>query len=587
VPCHRLGSIRLALRLAKGLIEAMALNPILRGFIGGILVVCASCKPSSRTTGEESSTDQSSPEPVAENAVDLVFSYGSEKQKWIESVTKDFHGAGLKTRDGRSIHVQALPMGSGDCVNEVLSGKRKAHIISPASAAFLKLGTAESQTKTGKPLVGESVNLVLSPVVIAMWEPMAKALGWPDAPVGWKDIQQMAVSPQGWAAKGFPQWGNFRFGHTHPEYSNSGLISVLAEVYAASGKVRGLELTDIRQPGTAEYLKQIESAVVHYGESTGFFGRKMFSGGPQYLSAAVLYENMVIEAASEKGLPFRMVAVYPKEGTFWSDHPAAIVDRDWVSPEHREAAKKFLDFLTARPQQQRAMDFGFRPGDVGIPLGMPFDAAHGVNPKEPQTTLDVPEASVIQAALDLWRVNKKKSHVTLVLDISGSMQQDEKMRFAKDGARKLIAMLGPEDSLSVLPFNNEVGWAMQNQLMRDRRTQAKDTVDSLFANGGTALYDAILTAHRDMKAKPQADKISALVVLTDGADTNSRAKLPDLIRELQADQEGGGLRVFTIGYGKDAQAKVLEEIANTTRAKFYKGTTDNIETVFKEISTFF
>lgn len=281
----------------------------------------------------------------------LVFTYGSEKQKWIESVTKDFHAAGIKTQAGRPIHVQALPMGSGDCVNEVLSGKRKPHLISPASAAFLKLGTAESQTKTGKPLVGEPVNLVLSPVVIAMWEPMAKALGWPAQAVGWKDIQQMATHPQGWAAKGFPQWGAFRFGHTHPEYSNSGLISVLAEVYAASGKVRGLELADVAQPATAEYLKQIESAVVHYGESTGFFGRKMFSGGPQYLSAAVLYENMVIESSSEKGLPFPLVAIYPKEGTFWSDHPAAIVDRDWVTPEHREAAKKYLDFLTARPSR--------------------------------------------------------------------------------------------------------------------------------------------------------------------------------------------------------------------------------------------
>ena len=500
----------------------------------------------------------------------LLFTYGSEKQKWIESVTKDFHAAGIKTQAGRTIRVQALPMGSGDCVNEVLTGKRKPHLISPASAAFLKLGTAESQTKSGKPLAGEPVNLVLSPVVIAMWEPMAKALGWPAQAVGWKDIQQLATNPQGWAAKGFPQWGAFRFGHTHPEYSNSGLISVLAEVYAAAGKVRGLEVADVSQPATAEYLKQIESAVVHYGESTGFFGRKMFSGGPQYLSAAVLYENMVIESASEPGLPFPLVAIYPKEGTFWSDHPAAIVDRDWVTPEHREAAKKYLDFLTARPQQERAMEFGFRPGDVGIPLGAPFDTAHGVNSKEPQTTLDVPEAAVIQAALELWRVNKKKSHVTLVLDVSGSMQKDDKLRFAKDGARSLLAMLGPDDSLSILPFNENVSWALQDQLMRDRRPQATATVDSLFAAGGTALYDAILTAHRDMKAKPQPDQISALVVLTDGADTNSRARLQDVLRELQADQESGGLRVFTIGYGKDAQAKVLEDIANTTRAKYYK-----------------
>lgn len=564
-----------------------SLATLRRVVLVGMVLALAACKPSSPSSDGGPSDHSPASDPVPENAVKLVFTYGSEKQKWIEAVTHDFHATQPKTKDGRPIRVEALPTGSGDCVNEVLSGKRKAHIISPASAAFLKLGAAESQAKTGKPLTGESVNLVLSPVVIAMWEPMAKALGWPKAPVGWKDIQQLAMTPRAWAAKGFPQWGDFRFGHTHPEYSNSGLISVLAEIYAASGKVRGLELADVQQPQTAEYLRQIESAVVHYGDSTGFFGRKMFSGGPQYLSAAVLYENMVIESASEKNLPFRMVAIYPKEGTFWSDHPAAIVDRDWVEMEHRDAAKVYLDFLTERPQQERAMQLGFRPGDVSIPLGAPFDAAHGVNPMEPQTTLDVPEADVIQAALDLWRVHKKKSHITLVLDVSGSMLHDNQIRFAKDGARAMVSLLGDDDRLSILPFNDKVSWAMQSEKMRDSRTKALDTVDSLFASGGTALYDAILTAHRDMKIKPQPGKISALVVLTDGADADSGTKLADLIKELKANQESGGLRVFTIGYGKDAEAKVLEEIANTTRAKFYKGTTDNIETVFKEISTFF
>ncbi len=554
----------------------------LRFLLGVLALALAFCKPATPTPSGSFPS-----EAPPEKTLTLVFTYGSEKQKWIEALTKDFLATKPKTKGGSLIKVQALPMGSGDCVNEVLSGKRQPHLISPASAAFLKLGTAESQAKFGKPLIGEPVNLVLSPVVIAMWKPMAEALGWPEKAVGWKDIQQMALNPQGWASRGFPQWGAFRFGHTHPEYSNSGLISVLAEVYAATGKVRGLEQVDVQKPETAAYLEQIEHAVVHYGESTGFFGRKMFSGGPQYLSAAVLYENMVIESTAEPNLPFPVVAVYPKEGTFWSDHPAAIVDRDWVTPEHREAAKQYLEFLTARPQQERAMKFGFRPGDVSIPLGAPFDAEHGVDPKEPQTTLDVPEAGVIRASLDLWKVHKKKSQVTLVLDVSGSMTEENKIRFAKQGAQKLVAMLGENDTLSILPFNHVVTWAMQDKTMSEGRKQAQLTIDSLFAAGGTALYDAILTAHRAMKASPQADRISALVVLTDGADTNSKTKLPEVLRELQADQESGGLRVFTIGYGKDAQASVLEQIANTTRAKFFRGTTDNIETVFKEISTFF
>lgn len=81
--------------------------------VGGIALAFACCKPTNRKAGGESSADQASPDRNAETAVTLVFTYGSEKQKWIESVTQDFHAAGLKTMDGRRIRVQALPMGSG------------------------------------------------------------------------------------------------------------------------------------------------------------------------------------------------------------------------------------------------------------------------------------------------------------------------------------------------------------------------------------------------------------------------------------------------------------------------------------------
>ena len=163
---------------------------------------------------------------------------------------------------------------------------------------------------------------MLSPVVIAMWKPMAEAIGWGKKPIGWSDILALAANQKGWQTYGYPQWGQFKFGHTHPQYSNSGLISLFAEVYAATGKTAGLTLADVDKPHTAEFVQGIEKSVVHYGSSTGFFGRKMFASGPQYLSAAVLYENMVIESYdSADKLAFPVVAIYPKEGTFWSDHP--------------------------------------------------------------------------------------------------------------------------------------------------------------------------------------------------------------------------------------------------------------------------
>jgi Ca-activated chloride channel family protein len=88
----------------------------------------------------------------------------------------------------------------------------------------------------------------------------------------------------------------------------------------------------------------------------------MFANGPRYLSAAVMYESLVVQSYSEPNLAFPVVAVYPKEGTFWSDHPVAIVDREWVTPEKREASEIYIKFLLDNPQQLKALKSGFRPG---------------------------------------------------------------------------------------------------------------------------------------------------------------------------------------------------------------------------------
>src|SRR5207244_459674 len=152
---------------------------------------------------------------------------------------------------------------------------------------------------------------------------------------------------------------------------------------------------------------------------------KMMARGSEYLSAAVLYENLVIEsygrAPAAGGASDPLVAIYPVEGTFWSDHPYSILSADWVSPEEHKAAEQFLAFLRQRPQQERALALGFRPADPAISIGAPIDAQHGVDAKQPQTLLEVPEAVTLQKLLTTWRERKKPTDVIMVLDKSGSM----------------------------------------------------------------------------------------------------------------------------------------------------------------------
>jgi Ca-activated chloride channel homolog len=546
------------------------------------LLLLFACKPKAPSDAELAA-------PSADK-LELTFTYGSEKEKWIGEVTNDFNRAGHRTSSGKRIYVRAIPMGSGEAIDEVMEGRRQPHIISPASAAFVKLGNAQSQSKYGKDLIASTDNLVLSPVVIAMWKPMAEALGWGKKPIGWADILALARNQKGWEAYGYPQWGRFKFGHTHPQFSNSGLISLFAEIYAASGKTAGLTLADVNKPHTADFLSGIEKTVVHYGSSTGFFGRQMFSSGPQYLSAAVLYESMVIESYSQNNLPFPLVAIYPKEGTFWSDHPIGIVEREWVTPEHREAAKTYIQYLLQRPQQEKAIAYGFRPGAVDVPLASPIDEAHGVDPKEPKTTLEVPSVPVMDAILGLWQQKKKAANVVLVMDTSGSMNDNHKIQNAREGARQLVNLLSEGDRLSLLPFNDKPGWASQNVLIKDGRDDLSRTISSLFAQGGTALYDSIDTAYQyllSQNREGEADSIFSVVVLTDGADTESKMQLNELMDRIRFDGERHNIHVFTIAYGNDAKKDILSQIAQATQAKSYEGTPENIVGVFKDISTFF
>ena len=526
------------------------------------------------------------------DSIELLFTYGSEKERWINEVTDKFNREDHRASGGKRIFVRAIPLGSGELIDEVLNGERQPHLISPASAAFIKLGNAQSQSKTGKELITSTDNLVLSPVVIAMWKPMAEALGWDKKPIGWSDILSLATNPKGWQAYGYPQWGQFKFGHTHPQYSNSGLISLFAEVYAATGKTAGLTVADVEKPHTAQFVQGIEKSVVHYGSSTGFFGRKMFASGPQYLSAAVLYENMVIESYdSGDKLAFPVVAIYPKEGTFWSDHPVGIVEREWVTPAHREAAKVYVQYLLQRPQQERAITYGFRPGAVDVPVTSPIDAAHGVDPKEPKTTLEVPSVPVMDAILKVFDQEKKSANIVLVLDTSGSMNDDHKIQNAREGAKQLVNLLSPTDQLSLLPFNTGLNWANTDVTISTGKDNLLHTIDSLFAQGGTALYDSIDAAYQhvlsEQKQSSQDNRILAVVVLTDGADTESRMKLNELMDRIQYDGETRAIHVFTIAYGKDARKDILKQIADATQGKSYEGTPQNITSVFRDISTFF
>ena len=521
------------------------------------------------------------PPPVGP-PVDLAILYSSEKKTWLGEQVAAFHGT---LKDGREIRVTAKPTGSGEGEVAILDGTEKPAVFSPASTAYLTLLDQAWQSRDNhtRPLASTREPLVLSPIVIAMWKPMAESLGWPDKPIGWADILKVSRDPKGWATYGRPEWGTMKLGHTRPEDSNSGLLSVLAIAYAGAGTTRGLTAAEL--PKIEPFLGSVEDAIVHYGTSTGFFADKMLEHGPSYLSAAVLYENLVIESYA-KAPPLPLVAIYPVEGTFWSDHPFAVLDAPWVTADQREAAAVFLAFLKGRPAQERAMALGFRPVDPTIKIGAPIDLAHGVDPKQPQTLLEVPDAPTLHALLETWKKTKKAADVVFVFDKSGSMAGKALVE-AKRGAKAFLETLDARDEVTLIFFDGAVYPPFGPVEVGKAKAELASRIDGISASGETALYDATDLAYQLLvkRRAASAHRIRAAVVMTDGVDNKSHVKLAALVREIGGEDRAA--TTFTIGYGDQANPDVLGKIASAGAGSFSKGDVASIITVYRDLAAFF
>jgi len=530
---------------------------------------------------------------VSSGSVTVNIVYGSEKKEWLEPLVQKFNDAKNKTTDGKIIVVEAIAMGSIESVRGIMDGTLQPTVWSPASSIYIPVANAEwNKTHSSELVTGTPKDLVLSPVVIAMWRPMAQALGWPGKALGWADIAQLATSDEGWKTYGHPEWGAFKFGHTHPAYSNSGIVSIIAETYAGLKKQRGLSTSDLQSPEVVQFISDVESSVIHYGTSTGFFAERMFENGPSYLSAAVIYENLIVAQETKRlngqSAQIPVVAIYPKEGTFWSNHPYAILNAPWVTEEQKQAASIFEAFLLEKPQQLNALEFGFRPAEPSIPLSAPIDTQHGADPAQPQTILEIPNAPVIEGIQNLWRQTKKPVDLMVVMDISGSMAGD-KITTARSSLIQFIQKLDDRDQVQINLFSSDISTLTALSPLGDKRQQVLDSVSGIFEGGNTKLYDATLQAYEELEKNGDPKHIRAVVVLTDGEDTASENTVEDIISKLNAAQGEGGnsIKLFTIAFGDSANKDILKKMSDPTGGKQYDSSPENIQKIYDDIATFF
>jgi Ca-activated chloride channel homolog len=541
--------------------------------------------------------------------VDMAVS--SEKIDLLTDLAQAFNGSEDARVEGGCAFVRPYTKASGAAMsllaegwpNPEVEGERPV-IWSPAAStwgAILNQRLADQ----GQPAMApaDARPFMLTPLVIAMPQPMAEALGYPGEAIGWADILELSRDPEGWGAFGHPEWGRFRLGKTNPNFSTSGLSALIAQYYAATGKVRGLTNEDLNRPEVADFARGVESAVVHYGDTTLTFLNNMARNDARgtvltYASAVAIEEVSLInynrgnpdgvlepgETLVEPRIP--LVGIYPEEGTLYSDNPFIILDAEWVSEEQKAAARAFEEYVQRPENQQRVLEFGFRPGNPEVPLGEPLTADLGVDPDQPQTLLETPTPPVMVQVLERWEEQRKAARVLLVVDVSGSMAdtagggRETKLDLAVSAAITALDQFRDDDEVGLRIFSTGLGPDGTEDYLDlvpvapigGQRQELVSRLEGLFPVAGTPLYTVAQASFEDMRVEADPEKINAVVLLTDGRNEDPRnSDLEGLLRGLQEGLEGqqSPVRIFPIAYGADADPAVLRRIAEATDAAAY------------------
>ena len=114
---------------------------------------------------------------------------------------------------------------------------------------------------------------------------------------------------------------------------------------------------------------------------------------------------------------------------------------------------------------------------------------------------------------------------------------------------------------------------------------------NLIADGGTAFYDATVEAFDAVREQKATERINAVVLLTDGEDTDSQHDVDEVVA---APRGPGRLREprarvhdRLLARARAARATASKRIAAASGGLDYEGKTEDIESVYRSISSFF
>ncbi|RZS63433.1 Ca-activated chloride channel family protein [Agromyces ramosus] len=454
-------------------------------------------------------------------------------------------------------------------------------------------------TGGGASVPAESASVGSSDIVLAMPKGLATAIGWDQESPTWDEVFAASEDENAWTDLGHPEWGTFKLGKTSPLIASSGEAALLASYGSAAGSLADLTADQIEDAEVTDEVRQHELSTSHYMATPEHFlwhARQSEDAGSvsDFLSAVIVDEKSVWDY--NRGITSRdgvtrvqsdppeeqLVPIYPSDGYYEADNPAVVMTGTWVDDDEAAAGQDFLRYTATKQGQQIVRESGYR--DLNGELD-PLVAEVGALSTDQTGALPFPSARVIRASHEAFPEVRKRAEVLFLVDVSGSMEEPitggkTKLAAAKDAITQALGHFTPGDNVGLAAFSAVDDGPITPGLVSPVADIGTERAGFLKALGAlkpiefTPLYSAVDTFVQERSNDWQADRINAIVLLSDGKNETLTPTITadQMIGNLKGHHDHNPVLVFTLAYGADADVATLQSISSATGAHYYDAT---------------
>ena len=186
---------------------------------------------------------------------------------------------------------------------------------------------------------------------------------------------------------------------------------------------------------------------------------------------------------------------------------------------------------------------------------------------------------------DVQPAQQPRANLVFLIDVSGSMDEPDKLPLLKSAFRLLVGKLKPDDTISIVTYAGEAGTVLEPTRVAEK-DKILGAIDTLAPGGSTAGEAGIREAYRLAEKSFVKGGVNRVMLATDGDFNVGQSDDDDLKRLIEQERKTGVfLSVFGFGRGNlnDSMMQAIAQNGNGTAA--YIDTLAEAEKVLVQEST--